>query len=158
MAGDAIKNPITLALLGLAEPVSNANVLQALESLQALADAAQVPFLNVSGLFEDRPFIIGQTLSDGIATLQKRSLIIGGATLEGAVTQTAIHTLLDGYDVFIPADLCVGLNDDLVTVHLDRIRDSGGIVTSHRQLVLELLAQIDDGAQRAPLEALLSGL
>lgn len=158
MAGDALTNQNTLAVLGLAEPSVGKRLGEVLGHLEALAGAAGAQFLNVSDLFEDAPFVIGDVLSSGIAALQKRSLIIGGGALEGAVTQTAIHTLMDGYDVFVPADLCVGVDEALVSVHLDRIRDSGGIVTSHRQLVLELLAQTDDPAMRAPLEVLLTSL
>lgn len=158
MAGDALTNQNTLAVLGLAEPHLGEGLDGVLERLEILAVAASAPFLNVSDLFSGVPFVIGDVLSSGIASLQKRSLIIGGGALEGAVTQTAIHTLMDGYDVFVPADLCIGLDEALVPVHLDRIRDSGGIVTSHRQLVLELLAQTDDQAVRAPLETLLGSL
>ena len=109
MPGDAIINPKTVAVLGIAEPLAGEKDIANVRALNVLADALGVPFLNLASIFDDGPFLIGGLLSSGIADLEKRSLILGGAALEGAILQTAITSLLDGYDVFIPVDLCVAL-------------------------------------------------
>lgn len=158
MPSDAFTNRATLAVLGIKEPVIGDRAEDLFVGLEALAKAAGLPFLDVGDLFGDEPFEIGSVLSGGIARLKKRSLILGGGALEGAITQTAIQTLLDGYDVFVPADLCVGMDEELRPIHFDRLRDVGGTVTSHRQIVLELLAQTSDQGLRAPLETHLAGL
>lgn len=158
MPSDAFANRTTLAVLGIKEPVIGDRADNAFVGLQGLAQAAGLPFLDLGDLFASANFEVGAVLSSGIAALRKRSLILGGGALEGAITQTAMQALLDGYDVFVPADLCVGVDQDLRPIHFDRLRDVGGTVTSHRQIILELLAQTGDPSLRAPLETHLAGL
>lgn len=158
MAGHAFTLRENIAVLAVREAVIKNSADKVVDDLKRFADAAGAPFLDVSALFDPGPFLLGQTLDEGIATLRKRALVLGGGALEGAITQTAIQTLLDGYDVFVPADLCIGMDDDLRPIHFDRLRDVGGTVTSHRQIVLELLAQTSDPGLRAPLETHVAGL
>ena len=158
MPGDAIINPKTVAVLGIAEPLAGAKAIANVRALNVLADALGVPFLDLASIFDGGPFLIGDGLSGGIADLQKRSLILGGAALDGAILQTAITSLLDGYDVFIPADLCVALEPGRSNLVFDRIRDVGGIITTERQILLECLAQFEEPRERDPLQARLDQL
>ncbi|MEM0985105.1 MAG: isochorismatase family protein [Pseudomonadota bacterium] len=153
MPGDAMINPNTLAVLGVSEPFLGGRGDKCLDSLSSLAGDLGIPFLDLGSLFGDGPFLIGDTLSVGVSGLQKRSLILGGGALEGAVVQTALTTLLDGYDLFVPADLFAALEPERSALVFDRIRDVGGIITSERQILLECLAQTDAPEARAPLQA-----
>lgn len=127
------------------------------QALEALAVAIDSPFfVHPSIGSPETPFLLGQTLSAAIAPHQKRSLVIAGGFLEGAVTLGAISTLLDGYNVHVVVDFVETIEPDVAHICYDRIRDCGGVLTTHTQLVLELLAQQPDPKKRTRLQKLLN--
>ena len=162
MAGEPFLSRQTAAFIALNDPHANDPQRKAIfarnDRLRALAHAADMPFLDLSGEFSGNiPFQIG-LISDAVATVNRRSLVLGGGLLEGGVSQTAVQTLLDGFNVFVPADLVVAAQDDHRGLLFDRIRDSAGVVTSERQLLLDLLAQEPRPGRRTEFEVLWAGL
>lgn len=87
MARDVFVNQATLAVIGVSESVDATIAAAVLGRLSDLARAVDVRYLNVSELFSETPFVVEQRLTAEIAALQKKTLIIGGGALEGAVTQ-----------------------------------------------------------------------
>ena len=154
MTRDALLPPNRFAVISVADISFADAALEIAPQLEAFADAARAPFLDLSFVSASGPAISEKTASDAIGALERRALVIGGASLEGAVTQTAIQCLMDGYDVFVPADLCWASDADRVSLFHDRLRDNGAIVTTLRQLVWELLGQVLNPRDRAALEAL----
>lgn len=162
MAGEPFLSRQSAAVIALNDPhatdAQRSQIAARIDRLRAFALAAEVPFLDLSARFSDSaPFLIGR-ICDVIGELKRRSLVVGGGLLEGGVSQTAIQTLLDGFNVFVPADLVVAAEDNHRIHLLDRIRDSAGIVTSERQLLLDLLAQEPPPGRRSAFEALWVGL
>ena len=118
----------------------------------ALAEAIKAPVLDLSA---DKPFLMENGMRSRIAELNRRTLILEGRFLEGAVTQIALSCLLEGYEVYVCADQVATGEPDREEMYLDRIRYCNGHIVTTRQIILEILAQEKDGAMRAPLEALL---
>lgn len=46
-------------------------------------------------------FVVDADLFAGIAEMKRRTLILSGGLLEGAVTQIALAALLEGYDIYV---------------------------------------------------------
>lgn len=118
----------------------------------ALADAIKAPVLDLSA---DNPFLMENGMRSRIAELNRRTLILAGRYLEGAVTQIALLCLLEGYDVYVCADQVVCGDPEREAVYLDRIRYCAGHIVTTRQIILELLSQEKNEAARVPLEGLL---
>lgn len=117
------------------------------------AQAIDAPILQLA---EDTNFLLDEQLTSKIADLGRRTLILAGGLLEGAITQIALSSLLDGYDVYVCADRLVTGDPGREETYLDRIRYCAGHIVTTRQIILELLSQEKDEAARAPLEALLA--
>ena len=120
--------------------------------LLSLASAIGAPVLDQS---ECREFVVDDTLRSSVAEMNRRSLILCGGLLEGAVTQVALSFLLEGYDIYVCADQVVCGDPEREAMYLDRIRYCAGHIVTTRQIILELLSQEKEEAARAPLEALL---
>lgn len=93
--------------------------------------------LDRSGVDE---FVVDDELRGEIASMSRRSLILCGGLLEGGVTQIALSSLLDGYDVYICADRLVTGDPGREETYLDRIRYCAGHIVTTRQIILELLS------------------
>ena len=68
--------------------------------VSSLSQAIVAPVLDLSS---DNAFVVYFLLHDRIAELGRRSLVLVGGLLDGAVTQIALPTLLEGYDVYVCA-------------------------------------------------------
>ena len=66
--------------------------------------------------------------------------LVSGAPLESAVTWFSLSALLEGFDVFVLADLTFTEQDAYRDLFFDRIRQRGGDVITMRQARLELTA------------------
>ena len=104
-----------------------------------LSHVIGVPFLNLSAETDGHTFC-AKTVSYAIASASRRSLILCGGLLEGAVTQIAISALLDGYDVFVVDDLCLTEQTEYRRVFIDRIKDCGGSFVTARQVLHDVSA------------------
>jgi len=122
----------------------------------ALASVLKVPVIEINPANDDKPFILDDGLISKIASFEKKSLIIAGALLEGAVTQVSIATLLEGFDVFLCRDLCETDDKTNADIFINRIRDCGAHIVTQQQIVLEVLAQCKDAQYREALESFLS--
>lgn len=123
----------------------------------AIAGAGALPLLDLRADREaGKAFVADQSLIDRIKALNKRALIVCGGLLEGALTQVSLRTLMDGYDVFVPADLICTAEPENEHLFLSRITSCGGNVLTSRQVILELLSGIKESEKRGPLEALLN--
>ncbi|MDY7097451.1 MAG: isochorismatase family protein [Pseudomonadota bacterium] len=69
---------------------------------------------------------------------QRSSLLIYGAQLEGAVTQLALLSLLEGFDVFVIADQCQTAEPLFKDAFQARIQQSGGTLVTLSQISREL--------------------
>ena len=118
-----------------------------------LAEAIGAPVLQLVG---DADFGVDEDLFACIAEMKRRTLILSGGLLEGAVTQIALAALLEGYDIYICADQLVCDAPGRQGIYLDRIRNCAGHIVTTRQIILELLSQEKEEAARAPLETLLT--
>ena len=121
--------------------------------LGSLTEAIGAPVLDRSDADE---FVVDDALRASVAEMNRRSLILCGGLLEGAVTQVALSFLLEGYDVYVCADQVVCGDPEREAMYLDRIRYCAGHIVTARQIILELLSQEKEQAARAPLEALLT--
>ncbi|KCZ48470.1 isochorismatase family protein [Hyphomonas sp. CY54-11-8] len=124
-----------------------------LVQLEAVAAAIGAPVID---LVDSCDFLIDDSLRARIAEKNRRTLILCGGWLEGAVTQVALSSLLEGYDVYVCADQVVTEDPGREHVFLERIRFCNGHIVTTRQIILEFLSQEKDPAARAPLEALLN--
>ena len=121
--------------------------------LHSLAKVIAAPTMDWSDTDE---FVVDDALRASVAEMNRRSLILCGGLLEGAVTQVALSFLLEGYDVYVCADQVVCGDPEREAMYLDRIRYCAGHIVTTRQIILELLSQEKEEAARAPLEALLT--
>ena len=122
----------------------------------AIALAARLPVLDLRvETSSDAPFVADDALVERIKAMGRRSLIVCGALLEGAVTQVSLGTLMDGYDVFVPADLVLSAEPRREQIFLDRITSCGGNIMTRTQIILELLSVLKSSSEREPLEQLL---
>jgi len=124
--------------------------------IERLSKAADLPLLKLTGS-EFQNVAGDDVISACVAKLQRRVLLIGGGLLEGAVTQIALSALVDGFDVFIGADLVWTAEPGREPLFFDRITHCCGHVLTRRQILLELLAQEKDEGRRERLKGLLGG-
>ena len=163
MAGEPFANPERVAFILLTDrlttDVERSVIKQCGAALDAMAQAINAPFLDMATFIgADKGLQLGADLSQAIATVRRRSFVLGGGVLEGVVSQAAIQGLLDGYNDFVPADLTVCADGQWRDVTLNRIRDAAGVVTTRRQLILDLLAQEPKPDSRSILERMWAGL
>lgn len=126
------------------------------DGARALAEAADIPFLDLrEALVRDQPFLIDTHLTERVAELGRRSIILTGGLLEGAVTQIALASILDGFDIFICVDLVCSAEHASVGLFLDRLKNYGADVVTKRQIALEMLSQEPDDWQRKALQDLI---
>jgi nicotinamidase-related amidase len=156
MAGEPILVASNCAVVSVIEPLSS-GTLSADNSpdfgmMTLLAEAIGAPVLQ---LVSEADFVVDDDLFSRIAEMKRRTLILCGGLLEGAVTQIALAALLEGYDTYICADQTVTADTDRESVFLERIRFCNGHIVTTRQVLLELLSQEKDPLKRAPLESLL---
>lgn len=118
-----------------------------------LAHAIGAPLLDLRG---EGDFVVDNALMAQFEAMKRRSLILLGALLEGAVTQIALSTLLEGYDVYVCADQVRTADAARESVFLERIRFCAGHVVTLPQIVLEILSREEDVKKRQSLAALLN--
>ena len=75
---------------------------------------------------------------EAVVKTGRRRILVAGLLTEACVSFPALDALAEGYDVFIVADACGGATTNSHDLALQRLRDSGGQVTSWLQLLLEL--------------------
>lgn len=127
-----------------------------IQASRMIAEAAGLPVLELRE--GAREAVLGSdNISSGVAQLKRRVLIVCGGLLEGAVTQIALSALVDGFDVFIGADLVWTAEPGREPLFFDRITHCCGHVLTRRQILLELLAQEKDQGRRERLSGLLAG-
>lgn len=126
------------------------------ETSLTLAKAADIPVLELRDSILES-ILSSDNISSGVAQLKRRVLIVCGGLLEGAVTQIALSALVDGFDVFIGADLVWTAEPGREPLFFDRITHCCGHVLTRRQILLELLAQEKDEGRRERLKGLLGG-
>jgi len=117
-----------------------------------LAEAIGAPLLDLRGRND---FVVDAEFMAKFGALKRRSLIILGALLEGAVTQIALSMLLEGYDIYVCADQVRSADAAREGVFLERIRFCAGHVVTLPQILLELLSREQDDKKRQSLLALL---
>ena len=122
----------------------------------AIANTADIPVLQLRGA-DLRKLLAEEAVLSRIAELKRRVLLLAGGLLEGAVTQIALSALVEGFDVFVAADLVWTVEPGREPLFFDRITHSCGHVLTRRQVLLELLAQDKDVEKRERLQALLTG-
>lgn len=125
-------------------------------ALLAIAQAADIPVLQTRGA-ELSDLLADDTVISRIAELKRRVLVLAGGLLEGAVTQVALSALVEGFDVFIAADLVWTAEPEREQLFFNRISAGCGVILTRRQILLELLAHEQDEDRRARLNALLVG-
>lgn len=161
MAGEPLLYKSATALVVVDEPsrssINDGEYQSICDAGVTIARAAAFPVLDFRVAAEESSsFVLDETLTDRIKAMNRRALIVCGALLEGAVTQVSLSALMDGYDVFVPADL-VGSADPQNERHfLARITSCGGNVLTRRQIILEILSGLREQDERAALESLLS--
>lgn len=129
------------------------------ERAAAIAKAIDAPVLDFrphNSLGDTRLRL--DSLTQEISRLQRSTLIIAGQLLESAVTQIAIFSLLEGYDVYVCIDLIASEEPEHTMVFLNRIRDCAGQTLTSRQLVRELLTQATDNDSQDKLRSILLGM
>lgn len=157
MAGEPILVARNCAVVLVEEPLArgqtlNADVLQ--WSLAAdLAEAIAAPLLDLRG---EGDFVVDSAFMAKFGELKRRSLILLGALLEGAVTQVALSMLLEGYDIYVCADQVRAADTARENIFLERIRFCAGHVVTLPQILLELLSQEENDKKRQSLLALLN--
>ena len=160
MAGEPLLSPAELGVILIDEPAARATqtdgFYESCHMALAIGSAVGCPLLDLRTDTESgAPFLIDDPLYDQIASLQRRSLLLCGRLLEGALTQIALSTLLQGYNVFVPADLALSAEAGREPLFLGRIASCGGFILTRRQIVLEFLSCERDAVRRDRLEALL---
>lgn len=157
MAGEPMIAARNCAVVLVEEPLArsesvNSDVLQ--WSLAAdLAEAIAAPLLDLRG---QNDFVVDSAFMAKFGELKRRSLILLGALLEGAVTQIALSMLLEGYDIYVCADQVRTADAARESIFLDRIRFCAGHVVTLPQIVLELLSREENDKIRDSLLALLN--
>lgn len=156
MAGEPILVASNCAVISVVEPLVSGTVPSETSvdfgMMTLLAQAIDAPILQLIG---DADFVVDEDLFARIAEMKRRTLILCGGLLEGAVTQIALAALLEGYDIYICADQLVCGDPERQDIFLDRIRYCAGHIVTTRQILLELLSQEKNAERRAPLESLL---
>ena len=156
MAGEPILVASNCALVSVIEPLSAGSLSPEnapdFELMTRLTEAIGAPVLELVG---DEDFLVDKKLFAQIAEMKRRTLILCGGFLEGAVTQIALAALLEGYDTYVCADQTVTADPEREHVFLERIRYCNGHIVTTRQILLELLSQEKDAGIRRPLESLL---
>jgi nicotinamidase-related amidase len=117
-----------------------------------IAEAVAAPFLDLRGSGD---FVVDTALMGKLMQLQRRAILLMGALLEGAVTQIALSTLLEGYDVYVCVDQVATADLAREALFLERIRSCAGHIVTSRQVLLELLSREKDKSIRKTLLALL---
>ncbi|MCK5748389.1 MAG: isochorismatase family protein [Oricola sp.] len=159
MAGEPIVVAGNCAVVFVEEPFARAKA-ETCEfpqrSLAAdLAEAIAAPHLDLRG---ESDFIIDSAFIAKFGELKRRSLILFGALLEGAVTQIALSMLLEGYDIYVCADQVKTADAARETIFLERIRHCAGHVVTLPQILLELLSQEEIDKKRQALLAVLNAV
>lgn len=156
MAGEPILVASNCAVISVVEPLVSGTVPSETSvdfgMMTLLAQAIDAPILQLVG---DADFVVDEDLFARIAEMKRRTLILSGGLLEGAITQIALAALLEGYDIYVCADQLVCGDPASQDIFLDRIRYCAGHIVTTRQIILELLSQEKNEAARAPLEGLL---
>lgn len=160
MAGEPLLNSAELGVILIDEPAARTARTNGFDETChmtfAIGSAAGCPLLDLRAhTMAGAPFMLDDALCTQIAGLQRRSLLLCGRLLEGALTQIALNTLLQGFNVFVPADLVLSAETGREPLFLDRIASCGGFILTRRQIVLELLSCERDAVKRIGLEALL---
>jgi nicotinamidase-related amidase len=157
MAGEPIIVAGNCAVIVINEPLARGEAPEGQSCRWALApqmaEAIAAPYLD---LCESRDFVVDDALMTRFNGLKRRSLILMGALLEGAVTQIALSTLLEGYDVYVCADQVATADPAREALFLERIRFCAGHIVTARQILLELLSREKDEKKREPMLALLN--
>jgi len=125
---------------------------QVVNLAKEIAQAADLPLYDGRGLEPDQDF---DHVYEAIAQAKRTSLLLAGGLLEGVVTRMAISTLMEGYDVFLAADLVATAEAPREGLFLERIRSYGANVLTRRQIILELCARAADDESRNGLARLL---
>lgn len=81
---------------------------------------------------------VGLAFIANLKAAQRSSLLIYGAQLEGAVTQLALLSLLEGFDVFVIADHCQTVEPMFIDAFHARLQQSGGTLVTLSQISREL--------------------
>lgn len=81
---------------------------------------------------------VGLAFIANLKLAQRSSLLIYGAQLEGAVTQLALLSLLEGFDVFVIADHCQTAEPMFIDAFHARLQQSGGTLVTLSQISREL--------------------
>jgi len=157
MAGEPILVARNCAVVLVEEPLARSGCVNS-EDLQwslatDLADAIAAPLLDLRGQGD---FIVDSAFMAKFSELKRRSLILLGALLEGAVTQIALSMLLEGYDIYVCADQVRAADATRENIFLERIRFCAGHVVTLPQILLELLSREEDDKKRDSLLALLN--
>ena len=126
---------------------------QYLEDACALAEGFEIPFLKLGP--QNNELALNDALRERIASLNKHVIVICGGHLESAVTQITLSGLLDGYDIFVVADLSLSSDQQHETVFFDRLRSCGAHIVTRKQLVFEAIAQNTEKGAVPRLHALL---
>ncbi len=121
-------------------------------SVQLLSKSLSMPVLE---LVSDGPLKIDESVYAQIQALKRRSLILIGGLLEGAITQIALTMLLEGYDVYVCADRVRTSDSRWKEIYFARIRSCAGHVVTWRQVLFELLSREHDDVRRDTLLGLL---
>ena len=112
--------------------------------LRQISEAGRIPVID-AGEFDVAD---GRSLFDVLsAEFQAREvsrLIIVGGWLEGAMTRLCLRALMDGFDVFVAADLTASQEPDYTAHFYARLRNHGGVIVTSRQIAMELLDQEAD--------------
>lgn len=157
MAGEPMIAARNCAVVLVEEPLARGKALigEAVQwSLSAnLADAIDAPLLDLRG---KNDFVVDSAFIAKFGELKRRSLILLGALLEGAVTQIALSMLLEGYDIYVCADQVRTADAARENIFLERIRFCAGHVVTLPQIVLELLSREESDKNRQSLLALLN--
>ena len=163
MAGDPILYADNCAFIIADEPcrrkTHEEHALTEVSKILDLAAAIGAPFFDMRTMVKpDTPFAIDDALMREIGSLKRSSLVIVGGLLEGVVTQLSMSALLDGFDVFIPADLLLSGDPDREDMYLTRIRAVSGIVVTSRQITLELMLREKDPNRREAVRSIQAAL
>ena len=159
MAGDPILYANHCAFVIADEPcrqlLHNDEALANIGKILELAALIEAPHFDMRDLVQpNQAFAIDDDLMREIGSLNRSSLVIVGGRLEGVVTQLSMSALLDGFDVFIPADFVLSGDPSGVAMYLDRVRAVSGIVLTGHQLFLELLLRERNADLRSSISSL----
>lgn len=137
-----------------ADPEFRNKISEYFENMLELVEGFQIPWIRLEYM-KDK-IVLDETLRGEIAGLKKHVIVICGGYLEGAITQITLSGLLDGYDVFVVADLCHCLDQKHQMMFFDRLRSCGAHVVTCKQLIYEAIAQNTEKEAAPRLRALLA--